>query len=211
MTSHFLDANIFLELNVDHGDYGEYCDIITDHVCNKITNERILKEVNDIKEIEINSYNTLIRFYKKNIKRKRFISEKYINENKFQRIQDIEKWVEDKFGSAKIQRLEWLRKYYILTVEKRLASVNNTIPPSSRDALYDEISSVMTDNDDAWHVTDAYQYCISNESTIIWSIDSDIIGPKEKILSIICVHFGISKNACLLKISHIKFVDEKKL
>ena len=211
MTTHFLDANIFLELNVDDGDYGEYCDIITDHSCNKITNKRVVKEVSDIKEIIINSYDTLIRFYKKNIKRKRFISEKFINEKKFQRIRDIEKWVEDRFGSAKIHRLEWLKKYFLLTIEKRLNSLNSIVPRSSNKALYNQITLVITDNDDAWHVTDAYQYCISNGRTIIWSIDGDIIDPRDQILSKICTHFGISRNACLLDISHIKFVDVKKL
>jgi hypothetical protein len=119
--------------------------------------------------------------------------------------------VEDRFGSAKIHRLEWLKKYFLLTVEKRLNSLNSIIPPSSNTVLYNQITSVITDTDDAWHVTDAYQYCISNERTIIWSIDGDIINPKDQIVSKICTYFGISRNACLLDISHIKFVDVNNL
>lgn len=80
MTTHFLDANIFLELNVNDEDYGEFCDTITDHSCDKTTNKRVLREVDDIKAVFLRTFNTLIKFFKKNIKKKRFISDSFIGE-----------------------------------------------------------------------------------------------------------------------------------
>lgn len=212
MTPHFLDANIFLELNVNDEDYGEFCDTITDHSCDKTTNKRVLREVDDIKAVFLRTFNTLIKFFKKNIKKKRFISDSFIGEKDFNRIRDIENWVEKYYGAAKIHRLEWLKKYFELTVNKRLHSLNVKIISSSSDVgLFTEINSVMVDEDDAWHITDAYTWCITKGKILVWSIDDDIINPREQILSKICTYQGISRAKCLLDISHIKYVQQNRL
>lgn len=211
LSTHFLDANIFIELNVDDGDYGEFCDVITKHSCSKTTNNRVLKEVKNVKKTILRAFNRLIRFYRKNKGRNRFFTNKQISQKDLDRIRDIEVWIDEHYGNAKIYRLQWLKNYFIKTVDERLKSLNLPIIESNNNSLFQAISSVMDDDDDAWHVTDAYQWCTSHGKILLWSMDNHIIGPKKVIIQKICSFQGIPQNQCNLDIKHIKVVNRIQL
>jgi hypothetical protein len=209
LTTHFLDANIFLELKIDDGDYGEFCDELFKKKCDKTTNNRILKEIKDIKELLEKCFDRLVIFYRKNNKMDHFISERKISEKDMERLRTIDDWINQTHGGkAKIQRLEFLKSYFIKTVESRTTCINiDIIPSSNNSTLYGKIYSVMSDPDDAWHITDAYTWCTSNGAILVWSIDKHVIGSREEILTVICDHGKITRSLCNLDIKHIKDID----
>lgn len=208
MTTHFLDTNLFIEINIEKGDYGEYCDILFEKKCNKTTNERILIEIDDIKEAFDKSFDKLITFYRKNLKMDHFISQRQISEKEMDRLKNIDALINQTHGGkAKIQRLEFLKGYFLKTVHYRKQCLNTkTIPSSNDHLLYGSINSVMTDPDDAWHITDAFSWCCINGSTLIWSMDRGVVDPRDAILNAICSHRGINRTDCNLDITHIENV-----
>jgi hypothetical protein len=205
MVNNFLDANIFLELTVDESDYGEFCDKIFEGAYDRTATNRILIEVDRIKKIILNIFDKLIIFYTKNRSMDHFFSNVKISERKMDRIRDIDKWVTEYHGGSKVLRLNWLKSEFEKTVSYRLTTLNlGLIPESTDNDLCQEVNLLTLNVDDAWHITDAYSWSCSNGLTLMWSIDNDVIGPREAILTTICRKKGISRALCNFDIKHIK-------
>jgi len=207
LSAHFLDANIFLEINIDKYDYGKECDEIFNRDYNRHTSNKVMIEVNRMKDIVIESFNKLYRHYLKG--KSRFASDKEISSSMMEKIREIEKWLKGYSGRSKRLLLNKLKQLFIETVEYRKNNIlNPLIQDSGNTRLFKKISEIVTDHDDAWHITDAYTWCCNKCNLIFWSIDHHIVKPKEEILKCICEFGGVDRGSLPFDVLHIKDIYE---
>ena len=209
MNVHCLDANIFLEIPIEEEDDGSLCTQLFDTPSIRYASKRIIEEVDSNYSLFIEAFNKLQKYFNKGNQNKRFISDrKKISNALMGKIRAIEDLIKKYRGAAKLHQLDKLKILFKKIVTERKNNIESElIPDSNNSELFNEVSGVMADDDDAWHITDSYTYSYDRFLMHFWSLDGHVIRPRRDIIGTLCTYSQIDRSQCHFDINHVREID----
>jgi len=198
-----LDANVFLELPYEEGNFCEECDNVFGMPNQKRTTQGIMtNEITPIHEERLLILNDIQIFYEKNKGSKKFPAKRRYFQTTFEFKDTILNKIVAKDSKqilrsvrTTISLIKKMMQYRIKTLTGKLIQTYMNKP------LHNELIKIMNDKDDAQHIIDASFWANTNGNSDFISLNREHLAKHENnIKQCVCAHNGWAR--CNIDFTH---------